>query len=242
MVNYLYSGGLFIIMSFSERNRNVAISRWSKIHSKVRISKKFSKEKSAINAYLCGDGNISIREKGFHYDIRFFIDDLYLARRLVYLFEKEFKISPALRKMKSKLSEKEVGYYKVEICNKPACLHLLSLGSYGSLDWQIPPNLLKKHEAEWLKCFFDCEAYVNSSNRQIQLKSVNGPGLKSVKRLLEKFNIFPKLYGPYKQKGRNHNPYYFLNILGKDNLSSYFSQIGFYHPKKYLDLKSLVNY
>jgi hypothetical protein len=30
--------------------------RWNKEHSKVRVNKKLSKEKVAINAYLCDDG------------------------------------------------------------------------------------------------------------------------------------------------------------------------------------------
>lgn len=228
------------LMDFAERNRNVAISRWQKIHSRVRLNPRLSKEKVAINSYLCGDGNIKVREKSRNYEIRFYLDDFALAERVVFLFEKEFGISPKIRKMKSKVEEGK-GYFKVEICNKPVCLHMLGLGSYGSLDWTIPKITLNELKKEWVKCFFDCEAYVNLRKKQIQLKSVNGKGLKGVVEILEGSGIFPKLYGPYSQKGINHNPYYFLIILGKENIKRYSQEIGFYHSRKIKSLQKLIH-
>lgn len=222
-------------MNLSERNRKVAISRWKKIHSQVRINSDFSKNKTAINAYLCGDGNIGVSMKKFNYYIRFFIDDLILAKRIVNLFEIEFNIKPAIRVMKSKVLSGE-GYYKIEISNKPVCNHLLELGRYGHLLWAIPLELKESFKDEWIRYFFDCEAYVNLKKRQIQLKSVNGHGMVKLKGMLEKYHIFPKLYGPY-DNGPNHNPYYFLIILGKENITKYHDKIGFYHSRK---IKSLV--
>ena len=223
-------------MDLSIRNRNAAISRWKKIHSKVRLSEGFTKEKVAINSYLCGDGNISIRKKGFHHDIRFFLDDIDLAKRVVNLFEKEFNASPVIRRMKSKIGGGK-GFFKVEICNKPVCEHLLKLGNYGCMNWEIPKGLSSEFKKEWIKCFFDCEAHVNIGKRQIQVKSVNGNGLACLKNMLEGWGIFPKLYGPYKQYSENHNSYYFLIVLGKENILGYSNNIGFYHPKK---IKSLL--
>jgi len=226
-------------MDYSDRNRKVAISRWKKIHSKVRLKEKFSKEKTAINSYLCGDGDISAREKNFCYDIRFYLDDLALAKRVVSLFKKEFKIVPVIRKMKSKVPDGE-GYYKVEISNKPTCKHLLKLGSYGSLNWSVPQELNRKFKREWIKCFFDCEAHVNIRNKQIQVKSVNRPGLISLKNMLEEQKIPSRLYGPYEQMGENHNPYSFLIIMGKENVKDYYAKIGFYHSKKTKTLRNLI--
>lgn len=225
-------------MNFSDRNRKVAISRWKRIHSGVNLNKEFSKNKAAINAYLCGDGNLSIREK-FHYDIRFFIDDLVLSKRIVSLFKNEFNISPVIRRMKSKILNGN-GYFKVEISNKPVCLHLFELGKYGHMTWSIPSELKDEFKVEWIKCFFDCEAYINLKKRQIQLKSVNSPGLVSLKTMLEEQGIFPKLYGPYKQPGENHNPYYFLIIFGKQNIVNYSRKIGFYHSRKIKSLRRLI--
>ena len=131
-------------------------------------------------------------------------------------------------------------YYKVEISNKPVCLHLLNLGTYGSLTWSVPPELNRTLQVEWVKCFFDCEAHVNLKNKQIQLKSVNGRGLKRLKNILECLRIYSKLYGSYNQKGKNHNPYYFLIILGKNNIFTYHKKVGFYHTKKIKQLEELI--
>jgi len=226
-------------MDYSARNRKVAISRWKKIHSKVRLSKKISKEKTAINSYLCGDGDIKAREERFCYDIRFYLDDLALAKRVVSLFRKEFNIVPVIRKMQSKIPNGR-GYFKVEISNKPVCRHLLKLGSYGSLNWRVPSKLNKDLRKEWVKCFFDCEAHVNIGNKQIQIKSVNRYGLVDLKNMLEEHEILSKLYGPYEQKGENHNPYSFLIIVGKKNIKEYYKKIGFYHSEKVKSLHNLV--
>ncbi len=133
------------------------------------------------------------------------------------------------------------GYFKVEICSKPAYNELIKMSTYGHMLWSIPKDLTSSFRREWIRCFFDCEAYVNVGKKQIQVKSVNGQGLKDLKTLLEKENIFPKLYGPYKQKGVNHNPYFFLIVLGKLNIFNFKNKIGFYHGSKVRALKELVN-
>jgi len=226
-------------MNLSERNRKVAISRWEKIHSKVRIKNNLSKEKIAINAYLCGDGNIKIRKKGFYYEIRFYMDDLSVSKRIVDLFKKEFEITPKIRKMKSKVPNGR-GYYKIEICNRPACENLLEIGKYGSLDWEIPQKLNKELKKEWVKCFFDCEAHVNLHRKQIQVKSINSEGLSNVKSILEDFGISSKIYGPYKQKKEQHNDYSLLTILRKEGIRKYAKLIGFYHSHKTKSLKRII--
>ncbi len=226
-------------MDFSARNRKVAISRWKKIHSSVRLSNNFSKEKAAITSYLSGDGWIRSDKHDSRYEIRFFLDDLQLAERVVKLFENEFNVHPKIKKIESTVPEGR-GYFKVEISNKPVCEHLLKLGTYGGLTWTIPDKLNEECKREWIRCFFDCEAYVNIKKRQIQLKSINGKGLCNLQKLLEEELIFPKIYGPYKQKGQNHNPYYFLIILGKANIARYSEKIGFYHTRKIESLSKLI--
>ena len=211
-------------------------NRWERVHSKVIIKDKISKEKISINSYLCGDGYIKIREKGFHYEICFFLDNLFLAKRIVSLFNKEYNVNPKIREIKSK-TKFGIGYYRVEIKNKPVCLNLLSLGKYDGLNWIIPNSLDKNLLREWIKCFFDCEAYVNLFNQQIQVKSVNESGLREIKKGLLLYGINSKVYGPYKN-GEGHNPYFMLTIYNLKDLLLYKSKIGFYHPDKVVDLGS----
>jgi hypothetical protein len=61
-------------------------------------------------------------------------------------------------------------------------LHLLSLGDYSGLNWTIPENLTREQIKEWIKCFFDCEAYVNHYSKSIQVKSINYRGLKKIQK------------------------------------------------------------
>lgn len=212
--------------------------RWNRVHSKVRISKKFSKEKVAIMAYISGDGYVGAREWCSHYDINIALDDASLVKRVVRLFRKEFNVFSQIKKIKPSVKDGS-GYYTIRVSSKPVCLHLLSIGRYGGLNWKIPLGLSKNLLCEWIRCYFDCEAYVNSSKRQIQVKSVNGSGLKSLKSKLLSFGIHTKLYGPF-DNGPNHNPYFMLCILHRDNLFMYQNKIGFYHSKKKVALQKFL--
>ena len=208
-------------------------NRWKKQHEKVKINKILTKEKMAINAYLCGDGWISARKdknKAIHYEIRFFIDDFYLAKRIVGLFKKEFNLSP-------KIIFKR-GCYHVQIKNKPACLNLLNLGNYRCKTWNIPKiknNLLL---IEWIKCFFDCESNVDVKRKLIQVKSTHNDGLKDICSRLKTLSINSKVYGPYQPKNKKHSAYSILLINGKD-LLTYKNLINFYHPIKKKKLDSI---
>ena len=209
--------------------------RWNKEHSKVRINNKLSKEKIAINAYLCGDGYIKVRKDRnsvIHHEIGIFPDDLDLAKRIVRLFQKEFKIKPKIRK--------DGGCFRIRVANKPACLHLLSLGKYKSKNWSIPKDLDKSLLKEWIKCFFDCEAYVNTSSKIIQVKSINHKGLKSIKEMLKVLGIDSRLYGPYKPKLERHSSYSMINIP-QEELTKYKKLIKFYHKEKVKKLNSILN-
>ena len=209
--------------------------RWDRIHSLVRISPKISKAKIAINSYLCGDGYIAIREemgKHFHYEISISIDELSLAKRVANLFKKEYHIEPNIKF--------QGGCFRVRIKNKPACLDLLSIGNYGHLRWQMPRKLPRELSKEWIKCFFDCEAHVNFRNKQIQIKSVNGAGLRSITKELKVFGIDSKIYGPYKQANINHNPYFLLILVTRESIVRYYKLIGFYHKAKQVALQNLV--
>jgi len=211
-------------------------NRWKKEHAKVKINPRLSKEKIAINAYLCGDGWIKIRKEknrknAIHYEIRIFQKNLELAKRIVRLFKKEFNITPTIKEGK--------GCFYVQIKNKPVCLNLISLGNYGGLEWNIPKNLNKEFLIEWIKCFFDCEAYVNHVSRTIQVKSINHDGLVNIQKALEVLGINSRVYGPYKQKSKKHNDYSMLTIL-KNEVIKYKNLINFYHPDRRKKLNNIV--
>ena len=220
---------------YSENGKRGCAIRWKQQHSCVRISNRLSKEKVSINAYLCGDGYITIRKdknNEVHNDIQVYPDNLLLANFIVSLFEKEFNICPTIKKLK--------GYFSVRIKNKPACEHLLSFGSYGSLNWKMPEGLTDKFTKTWIRCFFDCEAHVNTYNRQIQVKSVNKLGLQDIQSKLAKLGISSKVYGPYKQKLAIHNDYFLLTIYGFSNLNRYQKLISFNHPDKKIALAKIL--
>lgn len=216
---------------FSSMGKKGMKSRWEREHSKVRISKDISKEKVAINAYLCGDGHIVVR--GFHYQIRILMDSLDVSKRIVELFKKEFNVEPSIRKRVS-------NDFVVEIKNKPVCFDLLSLGKYGSFEWSIPKNLKKNILKEWIKCFFDCEAYVNLHSKQIQVKSVNREGLIDLNNRIKSFGINGRIYGPYKQINKKGNDYSILTIADKSSIKNYKKLISFYHPEKVERLKQMA--
>ncbi len=210
--------------------------RWDAVHQKISLRDGWSKNKTAIHSYLSGDGYIKIR--GFHYELNFAIDNLELAQRIVFLFKEEFNISPNIYYIKPK-GKGINGFYSIRLGNKPVVLNLLSLGQYGSLTWDIPNHLQNNLLKEWVKCFFDCEAHVNKTNNQIQVKSVNYMGLNKIKDTLFKFNIESRVYGPYKQRGIAHNPYSMLIIYKKESVKRYNEIISFYHPSKSATLNSI---
>jgi len=139
------------------------------------------------------------------------------------IFEKEFNVHPRIVYRR--------GCYHIIINNKPVCQHLLSLGEYSGSKWKIPPNLSKKLVIEWVKCFFDCEAYVNVKNKTIQVKSINYQGLLSIQEKLIPLGINSKVYGPYKPRNDKHSLYGVLQISSA-NFFEYKRLINFYHPLK----------
>lgn len=219
-----------MIYNYSAMGKKSCLIRWKKVHSKVRLNNKLSREKAAIMAYLSGDGYIKFREKEFHYEISIAMDDLFVARRILKLFEKEYCIKPNLIKVEPTIVNGS-GYYNIRISNKPVCLDLLSIAKYDSLNWSMPEKMNQELKIEWIKCFFDCEAHINQSRSQIQVKSVNGNGLKQINAFLFKLGINGKVYGPY-NNGKGHNPYHMLSIYKLEDVLKYRKFIGFYHSKK----------
>ncbi|MBU3940386.1 MAG: hypothetical protein KKH88_00460 [Nanoarchaeota archaeon] len=216
--------------------------RWEKHHKKfVDHVNKFKNNinhiemKSLLCGYLAGDGSVSkysYPNKSKHYDIRFYPDKLEVAEIYVRTFLEVYKVKPRIKR--------DNNYFRVSIKNKIAYLDLTSIMEFGTLSWRVPFSFFinEKAKANWLKGFFDAEAYVG--NRMIQLQSVNKGGLEDVKKLLEIFNIESKIY-KYERKNKNWNINYLLTIMKKDSRKRFLNEIGFNHKGKLDKLNNLLN-
>lgn len=187
-----------------------------------------------IHGYICSDGYITKRKEKnrnvTHYMVQFSADDKKMLKEYLKNFE-------SLYSKKLQLDKYTLKKYKcltVRCSNKKIYQKIIKYGKMGTHDWRMPFKNLptNNHIKEWIKCFFDGEAYVSQHNKNIQVKSVNKKGLNDIKKSLDKLNIKSKVYGPYNQKKPNQNDYYMLLIQGKNNIIKYKEKIGFYHSKK----------
>jgi len=173
-----------------------------------------------------GDGSVfyckDIRGKE-HYGITFYPDDLAMANYFAKCFEEVYGIKLKIFKLKN--------HYKTYIKNKIIYNDLISIASFGSLEWTVPTRFLKSNDMkrEFLKAFFDCEAYV--WEKAIQLQSVNKKGLEGIKKILGEFDIASKIY-EYERKNKNWNKNYILCIMRKEERDKYLKNIGFNHSLK----------
>ena len=114
---------------YSEIGKKGIKIRWKKFYSNVKIPTKLTKEKAAIHAYLCGDGNICIREektnKRKHYEIRFFPDNLRMLKNIDNCLLKCYGVPLKNIKRIGKM-------YSARLVNKKVCIDLLQLGKYGT--------------------------------------------------------------------------------------------------------------
>ena len=114
------------------------------------------------------------------------------------------------------------------------------LGGGDSRNWFVSDAIVNANNsiiAAWLKAFFDDEAHVDIQRSRICVNSVNKIGLLQVQQLLKKIGICgTKFYGPYYYKDFFS---YRLTIF-KNSLKEYELKVGFLHPKKIKDLKSIL--
>jgi len=216
----------------SEKGRLAVLRRWNKKEEEFnkvieigKTKKDYSYHLSRLLGFLAGDGSIflSKTEGSTHYCISFYPDILKLAE----LFEESFRycynVSPKIKEMKN--------YFHVRVNNKTIYSNIKSISSFGVLKWKVPLNILLSDELkkEWIRAFFDCEAYVGK--KIIQVQSVNNEGLGQIKKILKEFNIDSKIYR-YERKNKNWNANYLLCIMKKDSKRRYLKEIGFNHPIK----------
>jgi len=227
-------------MDVSERNRNNVLIRWNRKHKAdvdyiKNQENRFSDLKSRICAFLAGDGNI-LSDNGLtcrHNTIRFFPDHISLVKSFEEALLKVYNKRPKIIKKNN--------YFFITLDSKPVVLDLLSYCNFGKMNWKIPSFVFNstKNKIEWLRAFFDCEAYVHKN--YISVKSVNQKGMNQIRDLLEEFDITSKIYS-YKPKNNNWNINYMLRILKKKDREYYARLIGFNHSIKFKKLNKSLNY
>jgi hypothetical protein len=225
-------------MDFNKLGRIGAKAHWKKVNQPIidyikDNSSNFLKEKARIVGCIMGGGYITKEDRPAskqHHDVGFYPDDTQTLEIFLKDFEKVYLKKPRMKNLNN--------YFSVRVSSKPACDDLRTFGKFTSLEWKLPSKLKSKEEQiEWLRALFDCEAHVG--RRQIQFQSVSKLGINSIKLLLQKVSITPKVY-TYNRQHKGWNLNYILVICGRKNIIKYKDLIGFNHSKKQEKLNILA--
>lgn len=220
-------------MELSEINRIKVRKRWDRVHSvEERFIKKNKKGnghlKARVHGYLCGDGSVSMREEkgrpgAIHADIYFYPDHKSLIKPFTEAFRRIYGKRFTLRNLGA--------YYSLRLVSMTAARDLLADGSMTSLGWRVPEWVIESEEnsREWLRAFFDSEAYVSETDFRVQ--SVNLNGLRQVADMLRKFGINSREYS-YQRKNKNWNTNYHLVVAKREDRKAFLNLIGLNHTDK----------
>jgi hypothetical protein len=216
-------------MNISKRNKKVAISRWSKKHSKERSEIKNDRKtlllKASICGFLAGDGSVQKRkEKSFyHYQIDFFPDDPLMRNTYITQINKVYKKIPTVKKKNN--------FDAVRLTSKVVVEDLLKLSKFGIKNWMMPKTLfsIKGAKENWLRSFFSAEAYIGP--KSIKIQTVNKKGMLDIVKVLKELGINSKYY-EYNPKKLTHSKVFILFINRKEDRMKYLEKIGFWHQKK----------
>src|SRR4030095_16663598 len=110
--------------------------------------------------FLAGDGSVQVRKEPngkMHYSVEFFPDD----ESLLGPFESAFQII-----FNKNLSiVRYSNHYRLRCYSKAIVDYLTKIASFGIHEWEVPDSILTTDESkkEWLRAFFDAEAYVGKS-------------------------------------------------------------------------------
>ena len=172
-----------------------------------------SPELARIHAHLCGDGSV-FRYKTMEKDRvnRAVIGYYNKNQRLLDNFRRDFN---EIFNVKMKMRQgREVYVQSIKLFN----LLINNFGSFHSKDWRITDSIKsssKEIKLEWLKAFFEDEAYREKRYNRLKIKSVNYLGLKDVKGMLRSLGVDSSLTGP------NCDNTYYLTISHFDNIHEF---------------------
>jgi intein/homing endonuclease len=144
-------------------------------------------DKARLLGYLMGDGSVIIRKEKrgiMRYDLRFYPDDDEMLGAFLESFKVIYDAIPHITRMEK--------YMRVSISSKAIVEDLATRGSFKSMEWRVPDFPSKEEKVEFLRAFFDCEAYV--AHRGIRVESVNYIGLLQIQGILNEFSIRTKMY------------------------------------------------
>jgi hypothetical protein len=187
-------------------------------------------------AYLQGDGWISKRRGStrsmYRYDISFFPDCIVVAKHIVDLYRRLYGRTLTIVHLHN--------HYLIRTSHHRAYEELAVAGPYKSLEWRVPFSLLDTLEKrrDWLRAFFDCEAYVGKSTTVVQ--SVNKKGIEEIRSLLGTFSILSRTY-QYERRQLTWNTNHILIIGRRESRQLFLREIGFNHIRKQDKLRDLLN-
>ncbi len=213
----------------SERNRKIANIRWTRTFNsdleRIKInSSKYPQLKARLIGYFMSDGCITIlKEKNdrVHHSGYFYPDDIEMLESFLEAFLPIYGFMPKV--------EYPQNYYRIRFDSKAIVNDLLTNGSFRSLEWRMPNFNTDEETLEFIRAFFDAEAYVGP--KYIQVQSVNNHGLLQIKEALSKFGISSRIYS-YHRKNKNWNINYILTISKTENINNFIRIIGFNHSIK----------
>ena len=168
------------------------------------MNKEVTQELARVHAHLCGDGSVctwKTKEK----DRKLTAVTVYCNnnQKLLDNFRNDFsKIFGVKMKMRNNrdVSIRSIRIY-TELTNR--------FGKFGSYQWRIHSSIKnagKEIKLEWLKAFFEDEAYDEKRYNRLRIKCMNYSGIKDAKEMLDSLNIKSTLTGP------NCDKSYYLTI------------------------------
>lgn len=168
--------------------------KFNKLENPNLFMIEISPELARIHAHLCGDGCVFIfrtkeKDRKWSGGIGYYNKNQSLLDKFRVDFSKLFGV-----KMKSR-ENREVVIRSV----KRAKWFIKNFGEFNSKEWRIPKEIKtanKNIKLEWLKAFFEDEAYDEKRYNRLKTKSVNYIGLMDAKELLNSIGIFSSLTGP----------------------------------------------
>ena|SRR3989344_9591465 len=210
---------------------------FDKNYSKIKLE--VTPEIARIHAHICGDGSFyKLKEKRppktllKHkrvniYRIEHVLEYYNECTELLDEFKKDMKF--AFNRNISTTNN------KIRVKGSKWIAEKLNLSNKSSYNWYIPEFIIESSEkviSNWIRAFFDDEAYIHPARRRILVKCMNKEGLEQICVLLKKLNIYSTITGP------NCDNSYYLSI-SKENVFIYKEKIGFLMARKNLILNSL---
>ncbi len=174
-----------------------------------------SPELARVHAHLCGDG-FACFFKTAEKDRKFTAITGYCNnnQKLLDKFREDFS---NIFNVKMKMRQnKQVSIRSIKIFNQL----VNRFGRFGSNEWRIHNSIKnsdKTIKIEWLKAFFEDEAYHEKRYNRLKTKSMNYNGLRDVKEMLGSLDIESSLTGP------NCDKSYYLTIPRFNSLAEFSS-------------------